>query len=67
MAGNIINSKIDIKNFKVSLKKALSVSFKKKIRNNRNLYDKKNTSDKIIKILNNYNFKKSTMKAFIDN
>ena len=63
---SVIDCKINQKDFKNSLIKGLSHKFNFKIRKFRNPYYKKNSCEKLIKILKNLNIKESKKKIFYD-
>jgi GDP/UDP-N,N'-diacetylbacillosamine 2-epimerase (hydrolysing) len=62
----IINAKPNSSNIFNAIKKSLSRSFKNKIAKSKNLYYKKNTSNKIFDIIKNINLKKIDKKEFQD-
>ena len=61
-SNNIINSKYYSKNIKTKINKALNIN-RKKIKN---IFYKKNSIDKVIKVLKNKNFSKLLPKEFFD-
>ncbi len=61
-SNNIINSKYYSKNIKIKINKALNIN-RKKIKN---IFYKKNSIDKVIKVLKNKNFSKLLPKEFFD-
>jgi GDP/UDP-N,N'-diacetylbacillosamine 2-epimerase (hydrolysing) len=56
IATSIINSKIETNEIVSSIKKIYTKSFKKKLKKTLNPYSGKNVSNKMVKILNNYDF-----------
>jgi len=60
MAASVINSKIETSAIISSIKKIYTKSFKKKLKKTLNPYSGKNVSNKMLKILNNYDFSKYT-------
>jgi len=60
MASSVINSKIEISPIVSSINKIYTNSFKKKLKKTLNPYSGKNVSNKMIKILNDYDFSKFT-------
>ena len=63
---SVINVKFDEKKILSAIKKAYSLKFLKLLKKTNNPYEKKNTSDSIIKVLKRIDFAKIKTKEFFD-
>ena len=61
---SIINTKIHPREIKKAIKKLYSSKYQKSLKNNKNIYEKKNTSENIFNFLISCNLNQSNIKRF---